>query len=171
MKISFVLIVIITLCTHAAFAQSEEIVQTVRSEMVSSDGTVRIQLESNLPKENTPLIITIKFSNIATGATLHDVNYDIVVMQNGELVLSQMGMYAEDGMAQHVTASLNTDNHVEVMIVLQGIGSQAPYSGPKGEMIEIVIVPEFGPVVFLILFLATIFMLATYKIAGIKVRI
>ncbi|MEM4253470.1 MAG: hypothetical protein QXE84_08115 [Candidatus Nitrosotenuis sp.] len=69
------------------------------------------------------------FSNMATGSILHDVNYDVVAMQNGEIVLSQMGMYAKDGKADHTTAPLSTDNHVEVMIVLQGIGSEAPYSG------------------------------------------
>jgi predicted secreted protein with PEFG-CTERM motif len=74
-------------------------------------------------------------------------------MQNGEIVLSQLGLYTANGRAQHVTSTLSTDNHVEIMIVLQGMGEAEPYTGPKGEMIELTVVPEFGAVVFVVLLL------------------
>lgn len=123
----FILVVVVACCFQTVSAQSDHAEeQTVRLEMASADGTVRVHIESSMPKERTPLLINVKFSNTVTGSILHDVNYDFVAMQNGEIVLSQMGMYAEGGTAQHVTAPLSTDNQVEVMIVLQGIGSEAP---------------------------------------------
>lgn len=144
MKSYLFVVVLITLCCQAAFAQSDSNTETIKLEKTSSDGSVMVHIESNLPKKGAPLFANIIFSNTATGSILHDVNYDVVAMQNGEIVLSQMGMYAKDGKADHTTAPLSTDNHVEVMIVLQGIGSEAPYSGPKGDMLKVTVIPEFG---------------------------
>ncbi|WP_268542964.1 PEFG-CTERM sorting domain-containing protein [Candidatus Nitrosotenuis cloacae] len=146
---------IFALGTQQAFAQTDNASGTIIEE-TSSDGTVSIHIESNLPKAESPLVINIRFSDVMTGSSLSNVNYDIIAMQNGEIVLSQMGLHTANGLAQHVTQPLTADNHVEVMIILQGMGTDSPYSGPQGETIEIIVVPEFGAVASIVLLLSVI---------------
>lgn len=74
-------------------------------------------------------------------------------MQNGEIVLTEIGMYAQNGINEHGTFPLSTYSQVVVMVVLHGIGENAPYSGQVGET-QVTVVPEFGSMVAMILTLA-----------------
>jgi hypothetical protein len=144
--------------SQSAFAQISDSAEpapfeNTSPEKISTDGSIKVNIDSNLPKADSSLIINLRFSDTATGIDLSNVNYDIIAMQNGEVVLSQLGLYAENGRAQHITSTLSTDNHVEIMVILQGIGQSAPYTGPHGEMIEFTIVPEFGVFVLVVMLL------------------
>ncbi len=125
-------------------------------EQISSDGTVRIEIESNLPKTGDTLSMSVKFFDAATNGPISNVNYDIVAMQDGEIILSEVGAFAKSGTNQHMTSSLSNDSQVEVMTVLHGMGENPPFSGPIGDTVEVKIVPEFGSIVVMILTLATI---------------
>lgn len=157
-KISLLSVIIFAACSQSVFAQAQEpdTVQPQNSTTlkVSEDGTINVQISSNLPKANSPLVINLRFSDAKTGNDLSDINYDMIAMQNGEVVLSQLGLYATDGRAQHVTSPLSTDNQVDVIVILQGIGKNAPYVGPQGETIETTVVPEFGVIAPVVLLLA-----------------
>ncbi len=141
------------ICIQPAFAQTNQTqdTETPIVEKISSDGSVKVRIDANLPKADSPLIINLRFIDVATNYDISNVNYDIVALQNGEPVLSQLGMYTQSGIAQHITGALSTDSHVDIMVILHGIGENAPYSGPQGEMFEARIVPEFGSVAIIIL--------------------
>lgn len=142
----------------AVFFQSasalEEEYETV-FERISEDGVVRLIMESSLPQAGSPLTINLAFIDSLSGERIQDMNYDIVAMQNGEIVLSMLGVYASSGIASHNTMPLSTDDQVNVIVILQGIGPDAPYAGPQGEQIEIIVVPEFGEVAFAMLLTST----------------
>lgn len=145
--------IFVAICIQPAFAQTD---QTETTEMpivekISSDGSVKVRIDANLPKADSPLIINLRFIDANTNHDIPNVNYDIVALQNGEPVLSQVGMYTQSGIAQHITGALSTDSHVDVMVILHGIGESSPYSGPRGEMFEARIVPEFGTVAIIML--------------------
>lgn len=123
---------------------------------ISSDGTVRIEIESNLPKTGNVLSMSVRFFDAATNEPISNVNYDIVAIQDGEIILSEVGAFAKSGTNQHMTSSLSKDSQVEVMTVLHGIGENPPFLGPIGDTIEVKIVPEFGSIVAMILTVATI---------------
>jgi hypothetical protein len=90
-------------------------------------------------------------------------------MQNGEVVLSQLGLYTANGKTQHTTLPLSTNNQVDIIVILQGIGENAPYTGPQGETIETIIVPEFGMIAPVALILAISVMIIIQKTIPVKV--
>lgn len=160
------LLVFLAIVTTPAFAQensTEATTQITSVEKVSGDGSLRVHVDSNPPKEGIPLTINLRFIDASTGHDVPHVNYDLVALQNGEPVLSQLGLYTQNGVAQHITASLSTDNHVDVMVILHGIGETAPYSGPQGEMFEARIVPEFGPIVMIVLLVTITAVIVLHK--------
>lgn len=170
-KIIFVLILALGFWINHVFAEDiSNQTQTDTSpiekkiiEKISSDGTIKVQIESNLPKERNGLAIKVKFLDVANNPINH-VNYDIIAMQNGEVVLTELGTYAQDGTNEHSTFPLSTDSQVVVMVVLQGIGENSPYVGPIGETLEVTVVPEFGSMVIMILTLAAISAIVLQKI-------
>jgi ATP-dependent protease Clp ATPase subunit len=107
-----------------------------------------------LPKTGNTFSILIRFPDAVTNKPINNVNYDIVAMQIGEIVLSEIGAFAEKGVKTRMTSSVSEDSQVEVMVILQGMGASLPFSDPIGEMIEVKIVPEFGNIVAMILTLA-----------------
>lgn len=163
-KILFI-VMIFVVCSQPIFAQdvdSNTVTEYARHEKISADGTVKVEIDSNLPKAGSVLTITVRFSDVATGDDLADINYDIVAMQNGEVVLSQLGMYSASGRGQHVTSTLSTDNHVEIIVILQGMGETAPYTGPQGEALEVSVIPEFG-IITSVIFLTSLMIAFTLQ--------
>lgn len=171
MKI-ILLSIILAVLIHPVFAQGsdsdDDSTGNVSSEMISTDGTIKIEMNASMPKTGSVLLINLRFIDASTGNNLQNVNYDLVALQNGEPVLSQLGLYSQNGIAQHTTSVLSTDNHVEIMVILQGIGENAPYHGPQGEVFETKVVPEFGALSFLVLCLAAIPLVLARKLFGTK---
>jgi len=148
-----------------AFAQENntDTTQITNVEKFSKDGSIKVYVDSNPPKGGAPLTINLRFTDANTGYDIPHINYDLVALQNGSPVLTQLGLYAQSGVAQHITAALETDNHVDILIMLHGIGEHSPYSGPQGEMFEARIVPEFGPIVIVTLFVSIMVGLVLHK--------
>ncbi|MDO8641404.1 MAG: PEFG-CTERM sorting domain-containing protein, partial [Nitrosarchaeum sp.] len=89
------------------------------------------------------------------------VNYDIMVTQNGEEVLNDIGTHSHDGKGMHETAPLSSSDPVEITITFQGYGIDDPKTGPIGEQVVFSnIVPEFGTVAMMILAVAIISIVA-----------
>lgn len=89
------------------------------------------------------------------------VNYDIMVTQNGEEVLNDIGAHSHDGKGMHETAPLSSSDPVEITITFQGYGVDDPKTGPIGEQVVFSnIVPEFGTVAMMILAVAIISIVA-----------
>lgn len=154
------------ICIQPAFAQTNQteiISETPIVEKISADGSIKVRIDANPPKADSPLIINLRFIDAITNYDIPNVNYDIAVLQNGEPVMSQLGMYTQSGIAQHITGALSTDNHVDIMVILHGIGENAPYSGPQGEMFEARIVPEFGTVAIIILVTTITMVIALHR--------
>lgn len=168
-KIIFVLVLVFCLGMNHAFAQDTanqtDAVPLEKKiiERISSDGTIKVQIESNLPKEGNVLPIKVKFLDSSDDPVNH-VNYDVIAMQDGEIVLTELGMYARTGINEHMTFPLSTDSQVVVMVVFQGIGESAPYVGPIGETLEVTVVPEFGSTVAMILTLAITATMALHRV-------
>jgi predicted secreted protein with PEFG-CTERM motif len=168
-KIIFVLVLVFGLGMNHSFAQDmtnqTDAVPIEKKiiERISSDGTIKVQIESNLPKEGNGLAIKVKFLD-GLDEPVNHVNYDVIAMQDGEIVLTELGMYARNGINEHMTFPLSTDSQVVVLVVFQGIGENAPYAGPIGETLEVTVVPEFGSMVAMILTLAIIATMVLHRV-------
>ena len=89
------------------------------------------------------------------------VNYDVVVTQNGEEVLSDMGAHEHMGIGTHMTAPLGSDDPVDITVTFQGYGVSAPFTGPVGEEVVFTnVVPEFGTIAMMILGVAIVGIIA-----------
>ena len=147
------------MCMPLAFAQNStsptdgepQSADRTTVEQISEDGTIKVEIQSDLPKTGSVLSVSLRFLDVVTNMPISNVNYDIVAIQDGETVLSEIGAFAEKGVKTHMTSSLSNDSQVEVMVVLQGIGENAPLSGPIGETIDVKIAPEFGSIVVMML--------------------
>ncbi len=168
-------LVVFVILIQPAFAQNttDNIISSENTsiEQISADGAIKVQIDTNVPKTGSTLVINLRFIDTETGNNLSNVNYDLVALQNGELILSQLGLYTQNGIAQHITSTLSADNHVDIMVILQGIGENAPYSGPQGEVFEAKVVPEFGGISIIVLAIITSSTIVFYKTKSSMFRI
>ena len=114
-----------------------------------SDGT-KVMIMATEPMADEQMIIDVVFEDSA------HVNYDIVVMQGDEEVLSAMGAHQHEGMGSHQTSHLPTSDPVDITITFQGYGIDE-ITGPVNEEIVFAqVVPEFGTIAALILAVAIV---------------
>ena len=119
-----------------------------------SDGTM-VSVWTSAPTAGEMMEISIEFENA------EHVNHDIMVTQNGEEVLNDMGAHHHEGTGMHTTAALSSSDPVDIKITFQGYGVDDPKTGPVGE--EVVfsnVVPEFGTIAMMILAVAIISIVA-----------
>ena len=120
-----------------------------------SDGTT-IEIYTSVPTAEEWLGTTIVFTDS------EHVNYDILVTQNGETVLSDVGKHSHDGIGIHSSPeALSSSDPIDITITFQGYGVDDPKTGPVGE--EVVfsnVVPEFGTIAMMILAVAIISIVA-----------
>ncbi len=84
------------------------------------------------------------------------VNYDIMIAQEGAILLDDMGVHTHTGMATHMTEHLDSDSPVDIIITFQGYGIDEK-TGPIGVQLEFAqVVPEFGTLVAMILAIAVV---------------
>ncbi len=91
------------------------------------------------------------------------VNYDIVVTQNGEIVLNDEGAHTHDGKATHMTAALSSADPVEITVTFNGFGlpDAEEFTGPVGEGVTFTnVIPEFGTIAMMVLAVAIISIVA-----------
>ena len=130
---------------------------------MSSDGSVRVEIGAKEPTVNEMLSLEIKFRDANGGGLKEHVNYDIVATQDGKTVLSKMGVHDHKGTSQHLTGVLGSNMPVDIKITLNGFGlpgEEANWSGPKGEILELQVVPEFGTIAMMILGISIVSIIA-----------
>ncbi len=119
-----------------------------------SDGT-KVEINASALTAGEKMEISVHFEDS------EHVNYDIMVTQNGEEVLNDIGAHSHDGKGMHETAPLSSSDPVEITITFQGYGIDDPKTGPIGEQVVFSnIVPEFGTVAMMILAVAIISIVA-----------
>ena len=122
--------------------------------MLSDETMVKVYAYE--PMEGEQMKIKVKFVDA------QHVNYDLMVMQNGEEVLNDMGVHSHEGKQSHMTAPLSSADPVDVVITFQGYGfGDDPRTGPVGEEVSFAnIVPEFGTIAMMVLAVAIISIIA-----------
>lgn len=128
----------------------------------SSDGSILVKIGSGKPTSGEELSLEIEFTD-ANGNAIEHVNYDISAMQDGTDILNEAGKHTMSGSDNFMTAALSSDNPVDVQVTILGIGpeeDESGWTGPKGEMISIKVVPEFGSVVMAVLAAAIVGIIA-----------
>lgn len=119
-----------------------------------SDGT-KVEIHTSAATADERMEISVDFNES------EHVNYDIMVTQNGEEVLNDIGAHSHDGKGVHETAPLTSADPVEITITFQGYGIDDPKTGPIGEVVVFSnIVPEFGTIAMMILAVAIISIVA-----------
>lgn len=122
----------------------------IKMETVSDDGSTWILITSTEPVEREHMTINVRFTD-KNGQELIDVNYDIIVTQNNQVVLDKTMINQQVGIRDHLTAALPSNENVNIKITLQGTGANIPLTGPHGESLEVIVVPEFGTIAMMIL--------------------
>ena len=120
-----------------------------------SDNTM-VKIWTGEPTAGEMLEISVVFEDS------EHVNHDIMVTQNGEVVLNDEGAHHHTGMGVHMTAPLESDDPVNITVTFQGYGVDPnPKTGPIGETVEFTnVVPEFGTIAMMILAVAIISIIA-----------
>jgi len=119
-----------------------------------SDGT-KVSVWASEPKAGEKMEISIEFEDS------EHVNHDIMVTQNGKVVLEDKGAHHHDGTGMHETAPLDSSDPVDITVTFQGYGVDDPKTGPIGEVVMFSkVVPEFGTIAMMILAVAIISIVA-----------
>lgn len=104
-----------------------------------------IKIKATEPAEGERMEIMVEFVDS------EHVNYDLMVTQNGETALEDVGAHEHQGMGTHTTAPLASSDPVDVTITFQGYGVDE-ITGPTNEEVAFTqIVPEFGTVAMIVL--------------------
>ena len=136
--------------------------ETVVSGM-SSDGSVRVEIGAKEPTVNEMLSLEVKFRDANGGGLKAHVNYDITATQNGKTVLSEMGVHQHEGTGKHLTSVLGSDSPVDIQVTLNGFGlpnEESNWSGPKGEVVNLQVIPEFGTIAMMVFGVAIVSIIA-----------
>ena len=88
------------------------------------------------------------------------VNHDILVTQNGNVVLDDKGAHHHEGTGMHETAPLDSDDPVDITVQFLGYGISEPFTGESGAVIFTNVVPEFGTIAMVILAIAIVSIIA-----------
>ena len=123
---------------------------------ISEDGTIRAEITASNPASDEIMSLEIKFRD-STGSVNKHANYDLVVTQNGQEVLSVLGAHEHEGVGMHSTAPLDSDDQVDIKVTILGFGlpnEEDNWSGPKGEILMFNVVPEFGAITIVVMFVA-----------------
>ncbi len=126
---------------------------------MSKDGSIMVKIEASKPTANEMMKIDLTFTK-KDGKPQEHINYDITATQDGKQVLSDKAAHQHEGKSSHTTMALVSDKPVDIEVTLQGIGINAPFSGPQGEIVKFTVVPEFGTIAVMILGIAIISIIA-----------
>jgi plastocyanin len=123
---------------------------------ISEDGNLRAEIVASNPASDEVMTLEIKFRD-STGSLQKHANYDLIVSQNGQEVLSVLGAHEHEGTGMHSTAPLDSADQVDIKITILGFGlpdDENNWSGPKGEILMFNVVPEFGAITMTVMFVA-----------------
>jgi plastocyanin len=123
---------------------------------ISEDGKLRTEIIASNPIADEVMSLEIKFRD-STGSVKKHANYDLVVSQNGQEVLSVLGAHEHEGTGMHSTNPLDSSDQVDIKVTVLGFGlpdEEDNWSGPKGEILMFNVVPEFGAITIVVMFVA-----------------
>jgi predicted secreted protein with PEFG-CTERM motif len=123
---------------------------------LTSDEKIRVEITASNPVMGEVMSIDVKFRD-ATGSLKKDVNYDMIVTQNGKQILSVMEKNEPEGNSMYTTEPLDSEGQVDFQITLLGFGlpdDESNWTEPRGEVLFFNIVPEFGTITMMILVIA-----------------
>ena len=119
-----------------------------------SDGTV-VNVWTSEPTAGERMQVHVEFVDA------EHVNHDMVITQNGNEVLNDIGAHHHEGTGMHETAPLGSSDPVNITITFQGYGVDDPKTGPIGEKVVFSnVVPEFGTIAMMVLAVAIISIVA-----------
>ena len=124
---------------------------------ISEDGTVRAEITASNPASDEEMSLEIKFRDSNDGTVKKHANYDLTISQNGQEILSVLGAHEHEGTGMDATSSLGSSDPVDIKVTILGFGlpdEERNWSGPKGEILMFNVVPEFGTVVMVVMFVA-----------------
>lgn len=137
--------------------EEEMMVEPIMLQTTSTDGSINVEITaSGPPTAGNAMNIDVKFTSSTTGAMVEHINYDILATQGGEIVLDESGNHQHGGMGMHTTMALASGDPVDIVVTLQGIGIDPPFSGPIGDVAGVTVVPEFGTITLMILGIALV---------------
>jgi len=139
----------------------EEGEETYASAM-SADGSMNVEIESDVPTAGKELAITVGFTD-PDGNIVEHVNYDISAIQGGTEVLSESAAHAMSEPGMHITEPLTSDSPVDVQVTILGIGfpgDETSWTGPQGDVVSLQVVPEFGTIAMMILGISIVSIIA-----------
>ena len=130
---------------------------------MSSDGSVHVDIEAGTPEAGKALTLKIDFTD-ASGTKLQHVNYAIVATQDGNQVLSKSDGHTHTGEDTLTTDALGSAGAVDIQVTLNGQGlpgtDPSTWTGPKGDIVKLQVVPEFGAIATLVLAIAVVSIIA-----------
>ncbi len=124
---------------------------------ISEDGKVRAEIIVSNPVANEEMSLEIKFRDSSGGTVIKDANYDLLVLQNGQEILSILGAYEDEGTGIHSTIPLDSVDPVDIKVTILGFGlpgDEENWSGPRGEILMFNVIPEFGVIATVVMFVA-----------------
>jgi predicted secreted protein with PEFG-CTERM motif len=150
-------------------AATQETYQT----RISSDGSTYVTISTTpaVPTSGKPITIELNFTSASGGPIKHQ-NYAITAMQDNNTVLTNPSGHTHTGLDQQTTSNLASSDPITIQVTLNGAGlpgtDSSTWTGPKGDVVNFQVVPEFGPVAMLVLVIAVISIIAfTAKTRGI----
>ena len=118
-----------------------------------SDGT-KVSVWTTEPTEGEMMEVHVEFEDS------EHVNYDIMVVQEGDEVLNEEEIHHHEGSGILTTSPVSSSDPVEIVIIFQGYGVDEK-TGPIGEEVVFTnVVPEFGTIAMMILAVAIISIVA-----------
>ncbi|VVC05510.1 Plastocyanin [uncultured archaeon] len=128
---------------------------------MSSDGTEMVSIDTMpaAPTSGSPLTISLNFTD-SSGNNIKHQNYAITVTQDGSTVYSNATGHTHTGLDTQTTGALTSGDPVDVQVTLNGVGlpgsDPSTWTGPKGDMINFHVVPEFGSIAPIVLAIAVV---------------
>ena len=125
----------------------EEVEDGASFDLVSSDGSVNVNVLTTAPTKDEEMLVKLAFTD-SDGNPIEHVNYGITATQNGNEVLAEED-HTHTGTDEHSTSVLGSDDPVDVQIKILGIGlpdDKANWAGPQEDLSSLHVTPEFGPI-------------------------
>ena len=148
-------------CTLHLWMEGVVIVEAAKAEIeteydltekrITSDGSIIIEIQTNIPKAREVLPLEIKFTDENDNLLIH-MNYAIKVTQDNKEFLFIENAHAMDGTTEHMTRALLSDDPIDIDIGIRGIYPEDATQQPVEEIIQFLkVIPEFGTIAMMIL--------------------
>jgi len=132
---------------------------SIKEQMISSDGSTLVTIQTNEPKAKSDLKLELSFTD-KNNRLLESLNYDIRIIQDDEDIFFLQNENSHDGKREHIISNLESDNPIDVEIGIRGIYLSSYDPQQVEELIKFQQIPEFGSIAMLILVMAVCVLVA-----------